>query len=32
MTIKFNNFAEKKQAFAKATQEGSAEDQSLCVK
>ncbi|AXN40666.1 phage major capsid protein [Peribacillus butanolivorans] len=31
MTIKFNNFAEKKQAFAKATQEGSAEEQSAAL-
>ncbi|MGW6384989.1 phage major capsid protein [Peribacillus butanolivorans] len=31
MTIKFNNFAEKKQAFAKATQEGNAEEQSVAL-
>ncbi|MFD4928398.1 phage major capsid protein [Peribacillus butanolivorans] len=31
MTIKFNNFAEKKLAFAKATQEGSAEEQSAAL-
>ncbi len=31
MTIKFNNFVEKKQAFAKATQEGSAEQQSVAL-
>ncbi|MED3710029.1 phage major capsid protein [Peribacillus frigoritolerans] len=31
MTIKFNNFAEKKQVFAKATQEGSAEEQSAAL-
>ncbi|WP_349730447.1 phage major capsid protein [Peribacillus frigoritolerans] len=31
MTIKFNNFAEKKQAFAKATQEGNAEEQSKAL-
>lgn len=31
MTIKFNNFAEKKQAFANATQEGSAEEQSAAL-
>ncbi|MBK5459229.1 phage major capsid protein [Peribacillus sp. TH27] len=31
MTIKFNNFAEKKQAFAKATQEGSADEQSAAL-
>ncbi|SNT42397.1 phage major capsid protein, HK97 family [Bacillus sp. OK838] len=31
MTIKFNNFVEKKQAFAKATQEGSAEEQSAAL-
>ncbi|CAN7411268.1 phage major capsid protein [Peribacillus frigoritolerans] len=31
MTIKFNNFAEKKQAFALATQEGSAEEQSAAL-
>lgn len=31
MTIKFNDFTEKKQAFAKATQEGSAEEQSAAL-
>ncbi|RRN68462.1 phage major capsid protein [Peribacillus simplex] len=31
MTITFNNFAEKKQAFAKATQEGNAEEQSAAL-
>ncbi|MFI8495308.1 phage major capsid protein [Peribacillus butanolivorans] len=31
MTIKFNNFAEKKQAFAKATQDGNAEEQSVAL-
>lgn len=31
MTIKFNNFEEKKQAFAKATQEGTAEQQSAAL-
>lgn len=31
MTIKFNNFVEKKLAFAKATQEGTAEEQSVAL-
>ncbi|PEC17927.1 phage major capsid protein [Bacillus thuringiensis] len=31
MVIKFNNFEEKKLAFAKATQEGTAEDQSVAL-
>ncbi|MED3184013.1 phage major capsid protein, partial [Bacillus thuringiensis] len=31
MVIKFNNFEEKKLAFAKATQEGTAEEQSAAL-